>query len=169
MCVCVCTHTRVCVCACWLLRGIGAQKCEQRRFINPVISNRFLVLSAYSWLSCSLSPMTVMLRLAALGLFLFSAVTLSRSGIILENGLPFLWSQTASQVTELPMADGFLTPNPWHYLHRQSFYRLMIGATDPYMTYMGTTPTENPMWGLAIELGWMQTSGKMAFHCHTQL
>lgn len=104
-----------------------------------------------------------MLRFAALGLLLASAVTLSSSAVVLENGLPNLWSQTASQVTELPTQDGILTPNPWNYLNRQSLYRLMIAGTDPYLTYMGTTQTENPFWGLALQLGWMQTSGKTAF------
>ncbi|XP_043961789.1 protein LEG1 homolog [Gambusia affinis] len=103
-----------------------------------------------------------MLHLAALGLLLASAVTLSSSAVVLENGLPNLWSQTASQVTELPIQDGILTPNPWNYLNRQSLYRLMIAGTDPYLTYMGTTQTENPFWGLALQLGWMQTSGRLA-------
>ncbi|KAM4712908.1 protein LEG1 homolog [Anableps anableps] len=103
-----------------------------------------------------------MLRLPVLGLLLVSAVTLSSSAVILENGLPILWSQTASQVTGLPMEDGIVTPSPWHYLNRQSFYHLIIGATDPYMGYMGTAQTENPFWGLAMQLGWMQTSGRLA-------
>uniref|UniRef100_A0A3B5LHR0 Protein LEG1 homolog n=1 Tax=Xiphophorus couchianus TaxID=32473 RepID=A0A3B5LHR0_9TELE len=105
---------------------------------------------------------TIMLRFAALGLLLASAVTLSSSVVVLENGQPNLWSQTASQVTELPTQDGILTPNPWNYLNRQSLYRLMIAGTDPYLTYMGTTQTENPFWGLALQLGWMQTSGRLA-------
>ncbi|KAM4528663.1 protein LEG1 homolog [Fundulus diaphanus] len=103
-----------------------------------------------------------MLRLAALGLLVASAVTLGSSAVVLENGMPILWAQTASQVTELPIQNGILTPNPWHYLHRQSFYRLMIGATDPYMSYMGTNPNENPLWGLPMELGWMFSSGRFA-------
>ncbi|XP_007561104.1 liver-enriched gene 1, tandem duplicate 1 [Poecilia latipinna] len=103
-----------------------------------------------------------MLCLAALGLLLASAVTLSSSALVLENGLPNLWSQTAGQVTELPMQDGILTPNPWNYLNRQSFYRLVIAGTDPYLTYMGTTQTENPFWGLALQLGWMKSSGRLA-------
>uniref|UniRef100_A0A3B3VBL2 Protein LEG1 homolog n=1 Tax=Poecilia latipinna TaxID=48699 RepID=A0A3B3VBL2_9TELE len=106
--------------------------------------------------------LTIMLCLAALGLLLASAVTLSSSALVLENGLPNLWSQTAGQVTELPMQDGILTPNPWNYLNRQSFYRLVIAGTDPYLTYMGTTQTENPFWGLALQLGWMKSSGRLA-------
>ncbi|MED6277175.1 hypothetical protein CHARACLAT_010672, partial [Characodon lateralis] len=102
-----------------------------------------------------------MLHLAALGLLLTSTVTLSSSAVVLENGMPILWAQTASQVTELPVENGILTPNPWHFLNRQSFYRLMIGATDPYMSYMGKNSTDNPMWGVSMELGWMLTSGRL--------
>ncbi|MEQ2282263.1 hypothetical protein AMECASPLE_038708 [Ameca splendens] len=102
-----------------------------------------------------------MLHLAALGLLLTSTVTLSSSAVVLENGMPILWAQTASQVTELPVQNGILTPNPWHFLNRQSFYRLMIGATDPYMSYMGKNSTDNPMWGVSMELGWMLTSGRL--------
>ncbi|XP_015236137.1 PREDICTED: protein LEG1 homolog [Cyprinodon variegatus] len=103
-----------------------------------------------------------MLRLATLGLLLALAVTLSSSAVVLENGMPTLWSQTASQVNELPMVDGIVNPNPWNYLNRQSLYRLMIGATDPYIGYLGTNPNENPMWGLPLQLGWMLTSGRLS-------
>ncbi|KAF7231163.1 protein LEG1 homolog [Nothobranchius furzeri] len=103
-----------------------------------------------------------MLHPASLGFILACAVSLSSSAVILENGMPILWSQTVSQVTELPTQDGILTPDPWRYLNRMSLYRLLIAATDPYMGSMGPGPTENPMWGLALQLGWMQTSGRLA-------
>lgn len=105
---------------------------------------------------------SVMLRLLVLGLVLACAVSLSSSAVILENGAPILWAQTASQVTELPMHDGILVPDPWNYLHRMSLYRLMIAATDPFMGSMGTNATDSPLWGLPLQLGWMLTSGRLA-------
>uniref|UniRef100_A0A3Q0QV47 Uncharacterized protein n=1 Tax=Amphilophus citrinellus TaxID=61819 RepID=A0A3Q0QV47_AMPCI len=81
------------------------------------------------------------------------------SAVILENGMPIHWAQTASQVTELPMQDGILYPDPWNYLHRMSLYRLMIAATDPFMGSMGTNATDSPLWGLTLQLGWILTSG----------
>lgn len=104
---------------------------------------------------------SVMLRLLVLGLVLACAVSLSSSAVILENGAPILWAQTASQVTELPMHDGILVPDPWNYLHRMSLYRLMIAATDPFMGSMGTNATDSPLWGLPLQLGWMLTSGEV--------
>lgn len=100
-----------------------------------------------------------MINLMVLGLLLAAAVSISTSAIILDNGLPFLWSQAASQVTDLPTENGILTPNPWNYLHCLSLYRLMIAATDPYMGSMGASTTESPVWGLPLQLAWMQTSG----------
>ncbi|XP_004542119.1 liver-enriched gene 1, tandem duplicate 1 [Maylandia zebra] len=105
---------------------------------------------------------SVMLRLLVLGLVLACAVSLSSSAVILENGAPILWAQTASQVTELPMHDGILVPDSWNYLHRMSLYRLMIAATDPFMGSMGTNATDSPLWGLPLQLGWMLTSGRLA-------
>lgn len=102
-----------------------------------------------------------MLRFVVLGLVLACAVSLSSSAVILENGMPIRWAQTASQVTELPLQDGILFPDPWNYLHRMSLYRLMIAATDPFMGSMGTNATDSPLWGLALQLGWMLTSGKI--------
>ncbi|XP_030578286.1 liver-enriched gene 1, tandem duplicate 1 [Archocentrus centrarchus] len=103
-----------------------------------------------------------MLRLVVLGLVLACAVSLSSSAVILENGMPIHWAQTASQVTELPMQDGILYPDPWNYLHRMSLHRLMIAATDPFMGSMGTNATDSPLWGLTLQLGWILTSGRVA-------
>lgn len=102
-----------------------------------------------------------MLRSPVLGLLVACAVSLSGAAVILENGTPILWAQTAGQVTDLPIENGILTPNPWHYLHRMSLYRLLIAATDPFMGSMGTNATDSPLWGLPLQLGWMLTSGKL--------
>lgn len=102
-----------------------------------------------------------MLRPAILGLLLACAASLSSSAVILENGMPILWAQTAGQLTDLPIQNGILTPNPWHFLHRMSLYRLMIAATDPFMGSMGTNGTDSPLWGLPLQLAWMLTSGKL--------
>ncbi|XP_054474453.1 liver-enriched gene 1, tandem duplicate 1 isoform X2 [Anoplopoma fimbria] len=76
--------------------------------------------------------------------------------------MPILWAQTAGQVTDLPIQDAVLTPDPWHFLHRMSLNRLMIAATDPFMGSMGTNATDSPLWGLPLQLGWMLTSGRLA-------
>lgn len=99
--------------------------------------------------------------LTVLSLFLACAVSFGSSAVILENGAPILWAQTASQVTELPIQSGILNPDPWHFLNRMSLYRLLIAATDPFMGSMGTGATDSPIWGLPLQLGWMLTSGKM--------
>ena len=102
-----------------------------------------------------------MLRPSFLSLLLACAVSLSSSAVFLENGMPILWAQTAGQLTDLPTQNGILTPDPWNFLHRMSLYRLMIVATDPLMGSMGTNATDNPLWGLPLQLGWMLTSGKI--------
>ncbi|KAM9703915.1 protein LEG1 homolog [Menidia menidia] len=102
------------------------------------------------------------MRPAGFGLILACAVALSSAAVILENGMPVLWAQTAGQVSELPISNGILTPDPWHFLNRMSLYRLMIAATDPLMGSMGMGSTLSPLWGLPLQLGWMLTSGRLA-------
>ncbi|KAG7240307.1 hypothetical protein INR49_027118 [Caranx melampygus] len=97
-----------------------------------------------------------------LGLFLACVVSFGSSAVVLENGMPILWAQTAGQVTELPTQNGILNPDPWHFLNRMSLYRLLIAATDPFMGSMGTGATDSPIWGLPLQLGWMLTSGRLA-------
>ncbi|XP_027140226.1 protein LEG1 homolog isoform X2 [Larimichthys crocea] len=110
-----------------------------------------------------LSPSSsVMLRPTVLSLLLACAVSLGSSTVILENGMPLMWAQTWGQVTDLPTQNGILNPDPWNVLHRMSLYRLMISATDSYMGCMGTNATDNPIWGLPLQLGWMKTSGRLA-------
>uniref|UniRef100_A0A3P9HV15 Uncharacterized protein n=1 Tax=Oryzias latipes TaxID=8090 RepID=A0A3P9HV15_ORYLA len=99
--------------------------------------------------------------LAVHGLLLGFMFSLSSSAVILDNGMPILWTQTASQVAELPTLNGIVTPNPWNYLQRMSLYRLLVAATDPFTEYMRTNPTDGPMWGLPLQLGWMLTSGRL--------
>ncbi|XP_070705881.1 protein LEG1 homolog [Pempheris klunzingeri] len=103
-----------------------------------------------------------MLCPTVLGLLLACAVSLSSSAVILDNGMPILWAQTAGQVTDLPIQNGILTPDPWNFLQRMSLYRLMIAATDPFMGSMGTNATDGPLWGLPLQLAWMVTSGRLA-------
>lgn len=101
-----------------------------------------------------------MQRSAILGLLLACAASLGICTVILEDGMPILWAQTASQLTDLPSQNGVVTPNPWNYLHRLSMLRLLIAATDPYMGSMGTNATDSPVWGLPLQLAWMLTSGE---------
>lgn len=102
-----------------------------------------------------------MQRSTILGLLLAFAVSLGSCAVILENGAPVLWSQTAGQLTDLPIHNGVVMPNPWNYLHRMSMLRLLIGVTDPYMGFMGTNATDSPLWGLPLQLAWMLTSGEL--------
>ncbi|XP_034556013.1 protein LEG1 homolog [Notolabrus celidotus] len=104
---------------------------------------------------------SAMLHQTVLGLLLACAVSLSSSAVVLDNGLPMLWSQTASQPSELPIQNDVLMPNPWHFLNRMSLYRLLIAATDPLMGSMGTGVAESPFWGLPLQLAWMLTSGRL--------
>lgn len=104
-----------------------------------------------------------MLRPTVLALLLACAVSLGSSAVILDNGMPIMWASAADQVTNLPIDNGVVAPNPWDFLHRMSFYRLMIAATDPFMGSMGTNATDSPLWGLPLQLAWMKTSGMSPF------
>lgn len=102
-----------------------------------------------------------MLRSVLLSLLLSCSVSLGSSAIILDNGAPILWAQTSSQLSELPMLNGTVTPNPWNYLHRMSLIRLTIAATDTNMGFFGSNGTASPLWGLPLQLAWMLTSGTL--------
>lgn len=102
-----------------------------------------------------------MLRAALLGLLLACAASLAGSAVTLDNGLPIMWAQTSSQLSELPLLNGVVTPNPWNYLHHMSLIRLLLAATDAHMGSVGSGGTESPLWGLPLQLGWMQTSGTL--------
>jgi len=102
-----------------------------------------------------------MLRPVVLGLLLACAVSLSSSTVILEDGKPLLWAQTTGNLTDLPTKNGVITPDPWHYLQRMTLLRLLIGATNPFMSSMGTNTTANPLWGLPLQLGWLMASGRL--------
>ncbi|XP_077408086.1 protein LEG1 homolog [Vanacampus margaritifer] len=103
-----------------------------------------------------------MQRLSASCLLLALAASVAYSAVILDNGAPIMWAQTAAQVSDLPVQNDIVSPNPWNFLHRMSFYRLVIAATDPFMGSMGTGATESPLWGLPLQFGWMLTSGRLA-------
>ncbi|KAM9840280.1 protein LEG1 homolog [Aulostomus maculatus] len=103
-----------------------------------------------------------MLRPTGLCLLLACAVSLGSTAVVVENGMPILWAQTAAQIGDLPAQDGILTPDPWNFIHRMSLYRLMIASTDTYMGSMGPGPTDSPIWGLPLMHAWMLTSGRLA-------
>ncbi|XP_007259743.3 liver-enriched gene 1, tandem duplicate 1 [Astyanax mexicanus] len=88
-------------------------------------------------------------------------VTVCRAAVVTENGLPILWGSAPSMLSELPQADGVVKPDPFDYLQRMAMYRLMINATDPYMSSMGPAANENPLWGLPLQLGWKLRSGRL--------
>lgn len=101
------------------------------------------------------------MRVLLLCLLLACAPFLSSSAVILDNGLPIMWAQTPSQLWELPTPNGTVTPNPWNYLHRMSLIRLLLAATDANMGFIGSSGTENPLWGLPLQLAWMLISGTL--------
>ncbi|XP_061901110.1 protein LEG1 homolog [Entelurus aequoreus] len=103
-----------------------------------------------------------MLRLPFSCLLVALAASIASSAVIVENGMPLMWSQAAAQVTDLPVQNDIVVANPWNFLHRMSFYRLIITATNPFMGSMGTSPTDSPLWGLPLQAGWMLTSGRFA-------
>ncbi|KAK7909755.1 hypothetical protein WMY93_014439 [Mugilogobius chulae] len=73
-----------------------------------------------------------------------------------------MWGHATELLLDLPMEDGVVIPDPWHYLHRMSFYRMIIASTNPFMTSMGPGENQSPVWGLPLQLGWMLTSGRLA-------
>uniref|UniRef100_A0A8C6UZV3 Protein LEG1 homolog n=1 Tax=Neogobius melanostomus TaxID=47308 RepID=A0A8C6UZV3_9GOBI len=95
-------------------------------------------------------------------LLLSCAVALSGAGVVLDSGLPIMWGHTTGQLTDLPIIEGTLSPDPWHYLQRMTLYRLIIAQTDPFMTSMGPGENQSPVWGLPLQLGWMLSSGRLA-------
>ncbi|KAM9421741.1 protein LEG1 homolog isoform 2-T2 [Salvelinus alpinus] len=95
-------------------------------------------------------------------LFLLQLVALwANAAVITENGLPILWDQAPSQLSELPQVDNVVTINPWNYLQRMSLYRTLVGSTDKYMASMGTNETDSLFWGLPLQMGWKLRSGRL--------
>ncbi|KAL7889060.1 hypothetical protein AOLI_G00040340 [Acnodon oligacanthus] len=88
-------------------------------------------------------------------------VSVCRAAVVTENGFPILWEKAPALLSELPQADGVVKLDPWDYLQRMAMYRLMINATDPFMSSMGPGATENPLWGLPLQLGWKLKSGRL--------
>ncbi|KAJ8385919.1 hypothetical protein AAFF_G00178810 [Aldrovandia affinis] len=64
-------------------------------------------------------------------------------------------------LTELPSVDGAVVINPWDYLQRMSMYKVLLNTTGMYMTSMGPDASENPLWGLPLQLGWKLKSGRL--------
>ncbi|XP_036438364.1 liver-enriched gene 1, tandem duplicate 1 [Colossoma macropomum] len=88
-------------------------------------------------------------------------VTICRAAVVTENGFPILWEKAPALLSELPQADGVVKLDPWDYLQRMAMYRLMINATNSFMSSMGPGATENPLWGLPLQLGWKLKSGRL--------
>ncbi|XP_064196114.1 liver-enriched gene 1, tandem duplicate 1 [Anguilla rostrata] len=80
---------------------------------------------------------------------------------VTESGYPILWDKAPGVITELPSADGAVIINPWDYLQRMSMHRLLINATEMYMSSMGLGSIENPLWGFPLQLGWKLKSGRL--------
>ncbi|XP_072551153.1 liver-enriched gene 1, tandem duplicate 1 [Salminus brasiliensis] len=88
-------------------------------------------------------------------------VTVCRAAVVIENGFPILWEKAPALLSELPQADGVVKLDPWDYLQRMAMYRLMINASNPYMSSMGPGANENPLWALPLQLGWKLRSGRL--------
>ena len=86
-------------------------------------------------------------------------VAVCRAAVVTENGLPILWEKAPALLSELPQADGVVKPDPWDFLQRMAMYRLMINASNSYMSSIGLGGNENPVWGLPLQLGWKLKSG----------
>ncbi|KAM9551714.1 protein LEG1 homolog [Salvelinus alpinus] len=85
----------------------------------------------------------------------------ANAAVLTENGLPILWDQAPSQLSDLPQADNVVTINPWNALQRMSLYRILVGSTDKYMASMGTNDSASPLWGLPLQLAWKLRSGRL--------
>ncbi|CAB1342829.1 unnamed protein product [Coregonus sp. 'balchen'] len=55
----------------------------------------------------------------------------ANAAVVTENGLPILWDQAPSQLSELPQVDNVVTINPWNYLQRMSLYRILVQVQAP--------------------------------------
>lgn len=88
-------------------------------------------------------------------------VTICEAAVVTENGWPILMEKAPAQLSELPQVDGVVKPDPLDYLQRMGMYRLLINASDPYMSSMGPGANENPLWGLPLQLSWKLRSGKI--------
>uniref|UniRef100_A0A674BZR0 Chromosome 6 open reading frame 58 n=1 Tax=Salmo trutta TaxID=8032 RepID=A0A674BZR0_SALTR len=84
----------------------------------------------------------------------------ANAAVLTENGLPILWDQAPSQLSDLPQADNVVTINPWNPLQRMSLYRILVGSTDKFMASMGTNDSASPLWGLPLQLSWKLRSGR---------
>ena len=98
-------------------------------------------------------------------LLLSGSLSLCGAAVVLDNGFPILWSHTPVQLADLTITDGVLTPDPWHFLQRMGFFRFIINATDPFMSSMGPGENQSPLWGMALRLGWLLTSGTELSSC----
>lgn len=144
----------------WIISPKGQRQIFGDRFTHVFCSLIKLSLDMWCLVSSWLRLSATMQRSAILGLLLACAVSLGSCAVILENEMPILWPQAASQLTDLPIHNGVVMPNPWNYLQRMSILRLLIGVTDPFMGSMGTNATDSPLWGLTLQLAWMMTSGE---------
>ncbi len=90
---------------------------------------------------------------------------LGQTAVVTENGLPIQWDKAPSELSQLPTVDGVIQVNPWDYLQRMALYKLLINATDPYMSSMGPGDKESPLWSLPLQLGWKLRSGMIYNLC----
>uniref|UniRef100_A0A8C7FAU4 Chromosome 6 open reading frame 58 n=1 Tax=Oncorhynchus kisutch TaxID=8019 RepID=A0A8C7FAU4_ONCKI len=109
---------------------------------------------------CAVSKLASMQCIWTLSLLQLVALW-ANAAVVTENGLPILWDQAPSQLSELPQVDNVVTINPWNYLQRMSLYRILMGSTDKYMASMGTNETDSLFWGLPLQMGWKLRSGRL--------
>ncbi|NP_001093526.1 liver-enriched gene 1, tandem duplicate 1 precursor [Danio rerio] len=86
----------------------------------------------------------------------------SHAAVVTENGLPIQWGKAPSDLSHLPISDTGVQVNPWDYSQRMTMYKMLINATNAYMSSMGPGEQENPLWSLPLQLGWKLKSGRLA-------
>ncbi|XP_056337629.1 protein leg1a [Danio aesculapii] len=85
----------------------------------------------------------------------------SHAAVVTENGLPIQWEKAPSDLSHLPILDTGVQVNPWDYSQRMTMYKMLINATNAYMSSMGPGEQENPLWSLPLQLGWKLKSGRL--------
>lgn len=79
--------------------------------------------------------------------------------------LPPLWDQAPDSITDYPVitkgGDKVISINPWNYTQRLGLYKCLLNATDPYFQRIQLHGKRNILWGLAVQLGWQESTGRL--------
>ncbi|KAL2082510.1 hypothetical protein ACEWY4_022328 [Coilia grayii] len=136
-----------------------APPCKRSTFTKPLPTKspcvRLLSTHALFPMPSMLAPRTgVPLALALLAV-------VARAAVVTEDGYPIMWEKAPAELKDMPVVDGAVTINPWQYSQRMGMYRLLLNSTDRYMRSMGPGASDSALWGLPLQLGWKQKSGRL--------